>query len=121
MLVSLTANIALADCDYSKIVHNADGTFTYSKELHLCVGQMKNDLASANSQIDDYKKAIDLKDLALTKSNQRGDLWMNSTFTLQDRMDTVESYKSKNELLYFIGGVLFTGLAVWGAGSLSHH
>lgn len=121
LLIALSlTNVALADCDYSKLVHNADGTVTYSKELHICVGQMKADLASANSQIADYKQAITLKDLALTKSEQRGDMWMTQSFTLQDRLDKVEDYKSKNEIIYFVGGVLLTGLAVWGAGQLAH-
>lgn len=118
VICSLFANVAMADCDWSKLVHNQDGTVTYSKELHICVGQMKSDLAAANSQIADYKSAVELKDLAITKSEQRGDMWMNSSFTLQDRMNTIESYKSKNELLYFVGGIVFTGLAVWGAGQL---
>lgn len=119
LFVSLPS-AAMANCDFSKVVHNADGTMTYTKELHVCVGQMKADLESANSQIADYKKAIELKDLALTKSEQRGDMWMNQSFTLQDRMDKIESYKSKNEILYFVGGVFLTGLAVWGAGQLAH-
>lgn len=120
LLIISLSNVAIADCDFSTVVHNADGTMTYTKELHICVGQMKADLDSANAQIADYQRAISLKDLAITDSQNRSDIWMKSTFSLQDRIDKVDEYKSKNELLYFIGGVVFTGLAVWGAGQLHH-
>lgn len=121
MLTALVSNVAMADCDFSKIVINPDGSRTYSKELHICVGQMKQDLDIANSQLADYKKAIDLKDLALVDTQKRSDIWMNTSFQLQDRMNAVDKLKSSNELLYFIGGVIFTGLSVWGAGQLVHH
>ena len=110
---------AFADCDFSKLIHNQDGSVVYSADCHLKVGQMKADLDSANLQIQDYKKAIELKDLAISKSQERADLWMGETFKLQDRMSTIESYKSKNEVLYFGLGVVFTSLAVFGAGQLA--
>ena len=71
--------------------------------------------------IIEYKKAIDLKDLALTSSNTRADLWMNTSFKLQDRMNSVDDIKNKNQLLMFFAGVAVTSLAVWGAGQLAHH
>lgn len=120
LIVLSLSNIAMADCDFSKVIHNADGTMTYTKELHICVGQLKEDLDSANTQIVAYKQAIDLKDLAFTKANQNADLWMNTSFKLQDRMNEVDSLKEKNQYLAFGLGILVTGLAVWGAGYLKH-
>lgn len=121
LIVLSLSNVAFADCDYSKIVSNPDGTYTYSKELHICVGTMKRDLDSANTQIAEYKKVIDLKDLALTKSDARANLWMDTSFKLQDRMNAIDDLKSKNQYLAFGLGVIMTGLAVWGAGQLVHH
>jgi hypothetical protein len=118
--LSLFANVAFADCDYSKIVKNQDGTYTYSKELHICVGQMRQDLESVTAQLGEYKKAIELKDLALTKANENADIWMNASFKLQDRMSAIDDLKSKNQTLMFVAGVIFTSLAVWGAGHLAH-
>lgn len=120
-MISL-CNSALADCDFSTgITKQSDGKFLYLKECHIAVGQMKIDLDAANVQLEEYRKAIDLKDLALVKTNERSNLWMDTTFKLQDRMNTVDSLKSKNEIIYFGVGILFTGLAVWGAGQLAHH
>lgn len=112
------SNLAFADCDYSKIVKNPDGTYTYSRELHLCVGQMKSELEAANTQVVEYKKVIDLKDLALTKANERSDMWMNTSFKMQDRINSIESLQSKSNLLYTALGVGLTVLSVWAAGQL---
>lgn len=118
--VTLLSTSAMADCDYSKIVKNVDGSYTYSKELHICVGEMKRDLDAATVQLGEYKKVIELKDLALTKANERADLWMNTSFKLQDRMNTIDELKSKNQYLAFGLGIVLTSLAVYGAGQLAH-
>ncbi len=114
------SNAALASCDFKGLVHNQDGSVIYSKDQHICVGQMIQDLGAANVQIGEYKKAIELKDLALTKSNERADMWMDTSFKLQDRLNAVDSLKAKNEYLAFGLGIVVTGLAVWGAGYLHH-
>lgn len=117
----LTCQAAMADCDYSKIVDNGNGTYTYSKELHVCVGNMKKDLDAANTQVASYQKAIEFKDLALVKANDRITLWQDTTFKLQDRMSAIDNLESKNRILYFGLGIIVTGLAVYGAGQLAHH
>ena len=119
LTLALTCQAAFADCDYSKIKDNGDGTYTYTKELHICVGTLKRDLESANAQVESYTKAIELKDLALGKANERIMLWEDTTFKLQDRMATIDSLESKNKIIYFGLGILVTGLAVYGASKLS--
>lgn len=106
MAVVLLASNAWADCDYANVVKNGDGTFTYSKELHLCVGNMKQDLSIATQQNDKLGKALDLKDLAITKADQRADLWQASTFKLEDRINAIDEMKDKNNWMYFGLGVL---------------
>lgn len=118
LIISLFSNLAFADCDYSKIVHNPDGSYTYSKELHLCVGQMKQDLEVAQGQVVEYKKAIELKDLALKISDERVTLWTDTSYKLETRLNKIEELKSRNELLYFGVGVGLTILSVWAAGQL---
>lgn len=119
IVLSLFSQVALAECDWKKgVKENVDGTFTYSAECHLRVGQLVRDEPIKDQQIAEYKKVIELKDLALSKTEQRADMWMNTTFKLQDRMNTIEDYSSRNNTVYFIIGVAFTALAVWGAGQL---
>lgn len=118
LLLVFSSNVAFADCDFTKIVKNTDGTYTYSKELHICVGQMKQDLEIKEQQITDYKKAIELKDLALSKSEARADLWMNTSFKMEDRLTTIDSLQNRNAAIYVGLGVIGTILSVWAAGQL---
>lgn len=106
LLVLALSTQASADCDWSKIISNPDGTFIYSKALHICVGQMKQDLTSANIQLTDYKKAIDLKDLALKTSDDRANMWMSTSLTLEKDIQEVDKLRSGNETLYFGLGIL---------------
>lgn len=122
LLLVLVSNTAMADCDFSTgITRQPDGNYLYTKECHVKVGEMKRDLDLANTQLVQYTKVIELKDLALSKADARADLWMNTSFKLQDRMNAVDDLKSKNQFLTFLVGVAFTSLAVWGAGQLAHH
>jgi len=121
VLFSLISQTAKANCDYTKIVDNGNGIYTYTAELNLCVGNMRKDLASANAQIADYQKAITFKDLALVESDKRVTLWQDSTFKLEDRISTIDSLEHKNNILYFVLGIAVTGAAVYGAGKLAHH
>lgn len=114
MIVLSLSNVALADCDFSTgISKNQDGSYTYTKDCHIKVGEMRRDLDAANVQIVEYKKVIELKDLALVKANERADLWMNTSFKLQDRMNVIDEMKSKNQWLMFGLGVLTTGVAAY--------
>lgn len=106
LAMSLFSNIAFADCDFSTLVHNSDGSVTYSKAQHVCVGQLVQDNATKTQQIADLNKAITLKDLAITKSDERAQLWMDTSFKLEDNIQKMNSLKSTNEWVYFGLGVL---------------
>lgn len=108
LLLCLSSNIALADCDWSKIKSNTDGTYTYSKELHVCVGQLVQQNSTLSLQVADLTKAIELKDLAITKSDQRVQLWIDTNDKLSDRLSKVDEIYKHNEFLYFGLGVLAT-------------
>lgn len=122
ILMSATLSYtAQADCDYSKIVKNNDSTYTYSAELHVCVGKMKQDLTIANEQNDKLIKALDLKDLTIAKADQRSDLWQAATFKLEDRINTIDQMRSTNQYLAFGLGALTMFAAVYAASQLTHH
>lgn len=121
MLACLVSTSALADCDFKTGIEKLpDGRFAYTPECHIKVGQMKQDLDTATQQVELYKKSIELKDLALGTAQTRIDLWQQTSFKLEDRVNAMEDLRSKNYVLYFGLGVLVTGLAVYGAGQLVH-
>lgn len=114
-LICLTlSSTAMAECNFATDIEvMADGRRIYSKECHIKVGEMKRDIGLLTTQVADYQKVIELKDLALTKANERADLWMNTSFKLQDRMNVIDEMKSKNQWLMFGLGVLTTGVAAY--------
>jgi hypothetical protein len=79
---------------------------------------MKLDLEDREAQVQALTKSIELKDLAIKTHEQRADLWMNTSFKLEDRVNTIERYNDTNKWLYFGLGIVVTGLSVWGAGQL---
>jgi hypothetical protein len=109
LLISLISNTALADCDFlTGITAGPNKTFIYTEECHQAVGKLVQDNKSLTLQVGDLTKAIDLKDLAITKSDQRTQLWMNTSDQLTDRMSKIEGEQKHNEWLYFGLGVLTT-------------
>jgi hypothetical protein len=117
---SILVNTAQADCDWSKIKDNGDGTYTYSKELHLCVGNLVQDNKVKTQQIADLNQAITLKDLALSKENERIKMWMDTSYALEDRLTKIDSLEKKNDWLYFGLGVVTAVGAGYMASKLIH-
>ena len=112
----LFCNYSFATCDFSKgITSLPDGNYEYSKECHLAVGQLVQDNATKDVQIQDLTKAISLKDLAIKASDDRATLWSNTSQNLENRLQKVDSLQSKNQLLMFALGA-FT---VIGAGFMT--
>lgn len=109
---------AFALCDSKDIIKQEDGSYKYSKECHLEVGKTFGALEKREKQVEKLEKALELKDLALDKSYERIDMWRDTTYKLEDRVNTMEEMKKNNEVLYFILGMAVTGLAVYGAGQL---
>lgn len=116
---SLFSNVAFANCDWTKIQKNDNGTYTYSRELNICVGEMKQDLEIANQKLDKLTKAIELKDLTISKADQRADLWMQTSFKLEDRIQTIDSMRSTNNWMYFGLGVVTMFAAAYAAGQIN--
>jgi len=121
LLFCILSNNVVADCDWTQIKKNPDNTYTYSEKLHLCVGQLVQDNKALNLQVGDLTKALTLKDLALTKSDERTQLWMNTSDQLTDRMTKIDEVYKHNEWLYFGLGVATTFLAGFAAAKLIGH
>jgi hypothetical protein len=109
VILALIPNLAFADCDFAKgITPGPNNTFVYSQECHLKVGQLVQDNKTKDAQIADLNKAIQLKDLALLKADERTQLWMDTSDKLINRVNTIDETYKKNEWFYFGLGVLTT-------------
>ena len=119
-ILTMLSNTAFADCDFSKgVTANPDGTRTYTKECHIAVGNLVQDNAVKTQQVQDLNQAITLKDLAITKSDQRAQNWMDTSLKLEENVQKMDSLKKENEWIYFALGVLATGMAGIAAAQLS--
>ena len=122
LLACTFSNLAMADCDFSKgITPGPNHTYIYTEECHLKVGQLIQDNKALTLQVGDLTKAIQLKDLALTKADERTQLWMNTSDKMEDRLTKIDETYKKNEWIYFGLGVLTTFAAAYAAGQVIHH
>lgn len=122
LITSLFSQVAFADCDFTKdIITNPDGTRTYSKECHVEVGKRLTAAKDREAEVDKLNKAVELQDIALDKAHERIDKWQDTSKKLEDQIDTIQRTNDTTKVLYFVVGVLLTGLAVWGAGHLAGH
>jgi hypothetical protein len=122
ILVVLMLPIAsLADCDFKDLIHNADGTVTYSKADHICVGQLVQDNATKTQQIKDYTQALTLKDLALTKADQRTQLWLDTSLKLEDNIQKVDSLQKTSFWVSFgLGALTVIGTGIMASQMVRH-
>lgn len=101
------STLSFADCQFSTgITKLSDNSFSYTKECHIYVGQMVQDLEKLKLQNDKLFQAIDLKDKALNKADERADLWREASFKLEDRINTIDKMRQTNSWLYFGLGAL---------------
>lgn len=117
-LILIISNISYAECDFSTGIKKVDDGYLYTTECHLKVGSLVKDNKNKDESIGQLNKAIDLKDLALTKADQRVQLWTDTSEKLETRVNTISELQNKNYFLYFGLGIVTTGLAVWGASKL---
>ena len=109
LLLFCLASNAFADCDFSTgITPGPNHIFIYTQECHEAVGKLVQDNKALTLQVGDLTKAVSLKDLALTKADDRTQLWMNTSDKLIDRVDKIDQVEKHNEWLYFGLGVLTT-------------
>jgi len=119
IILCLLSNSAFAECDFATGVSKTpSGTYEYTKECHIFVGKTIQDNDTKTQQVEKLNKALDLKDLALEKSDQRAQLWRDTSFKLEDDVQKMNSYRNTNQWINFGLGILVTGAAVWGAGQL---
>lgn len=120
LMTTFVSNIAWADCDFSTVTKNSNGTYTYPEACHLKVGQLVQDNVVKTQQIADLTKAISLKDLAIKASDARAQLWMTTSGNLEDRLQKVDKLEKSNEWLFFgLGALTIIGAGVMTA-SLIH-
>lgn len=120
VLVLIAPGSTFADCDFATGIEKLpDGRYAYSVDCHKKVGKMVQDEEDRKVQVEALTKTITLKDLMLDTQEKRVEMWQNTALKQEERVNTIERMNDTNKVLYFVGGVVFTGLAVWAAGQLA--
>lgn len=109
ILLFLIPNLVFATCDWSKIEQYNNG-YLYPAECHLKVGQMIKTVEKQDKQIKLLEESLELKDLALTKSQQDSQRWEQLAHKFEDRIQTQHSLTKTFDAIHFGAGLL-TGLA----------
>ncbi len=118
LAILLTLQVAVADCDW-KTIEKTENGYLYNKDCHVQVGKLVKEAKLRKEQVAELSKTITLKDLAMTKANERIDLWRDTSFKLEERIIKQRKWSSYNDYLYFGGGVVMTILAGWALGQAS--
>lgn len=120
LITALFSSLAHAECKWaSDIKENQDGTYTYSRDCHIEVGKKVKGYFLLESEVQDLRKAIELKDLALTKQTQHTQLWMDTSLKTGEELQKYERVRAAENNLYFISGVGLAILSVWAAGQIA--
>ena len=120
VMLSLFPFSALAECEWKTgITKLPSGTFEYSRDCHFKVGETVRDLGIAKEQYRLTTEALTLKDLAISKADARAELWMQTSYSLEKRIETLDKMNTQTKWIYFGLGVLATSAAIYGASQLS--
>ena len=117
ILYTFFTQLAFGECKWSTIKKNGL-IYEYTAECNQQVGQLVQDGKLRLKQIDLLTESLKFKDEALYKTEQRVELWRDTSFKLQDRLRLQHTWGSYDNWLYFVGGVALTVLSVWAAGKI---
>lgn len=108
-----------AECDPAKDIRKLDAqTYAYSVGCHIFVGETIEELGRLKTQNKSLYASIDFYQQALAKSEQRTQLWMDTTFKTQDQLNKFQSASELDGWVKFGLGVGVTVLSVWASGQL---
>lgn len=116
--IALSVQSASASCDWSSIEKVVD-KYAYSKECHIEVGRLVKTDKLKKEQVELLKKNITFKDIALSKSNERVELWKETSYKMEDRLIKYDKYVKNSGWIMFGGGILTTILTAWAVGQVT--
>lgn len=111
------ASYSFAECDW-KTISEQNGKYVYNLDCHLKVGDLVKDDKKKDEAIKELKTAIEMKDLALNKADERVMLWRNETYNQNEALDKVYRSNKYVNLGYLGAGIVGTILAILVGGQL---
>jgi hypothetical protein len=120
-MFSNVASASLVICDWKKIKANTDGTYTYSKELNVCVGHLVYNQDGDNRQIEDLNKALVDLNLALEKADEQSRIWQATSTQEIQKINEIKAQESSSRWITFGLGFIAGSALIYGASRISSH
>jgi curli biogenesis system outer membrane secretion channel CsgG len=104
--LSLAAPASASECKTEEIKKNADGSFTYSKECHVRVGEVVGELDLRREEVKLLRGS--LKDLSVGYDIQqkRAEDWLQTSLKLEDTIQRQKRISDLEKWLWFGAGIL---------------
>ncbi len=118
VMILMMSNISFAECDWSTIT-KVDSRYSYSVDCHKEVGKLVKEQELRREQVVKLNKTISLKDLSISKAEERITNWRDTTYILEKRLQTQRKWSRYNDWMYFGGGIFMTVLAGWTMGQVN--
>ena len=121
VLVLTISSQAFALCDFKNdIKENQDGSYTYTRSCHVEAGKAFGKVSLLEDRISLLEKKIELKDLTIDRYDKRTELWIDTSFELNDKLQKYENLKSQDRWVSFGLGIGVAILSVWAAGQIDN-
>lgn len=117
-ILAFNSNLAFANCDFSLGITEKEDGYLYTKDCHRKVGRLLKDTEDMQLELSELKKSIDLKDLALKKSDEQLMMWRMETYEQHERLLKIDRMSDRERWLWFGIGILVMGGATYAAGQL---
>jgi hypothetical protein len=118
LLFSNASSASIVICDWKQIQSNPNGTFTYSKDLHVCVGHLVFNQIADNQQISDLNKALDDLGVALQKSDEQAQIWKSTSNEENLKINEIKSQERSKGWILFGLGFLAASVAIYGTAAI---
>jgi hypothetical protein len=99
-------------CDWSTI-ERQDDKFIYSSKCHLSVGRLVKTEKKREEQVKTLNKSLELKDLALSESDKRADLWEKEANKQNELLRKSEKSAKLEKVIWFGAGVASVLFGAW--------
>lgn len=118
LLLAFNPILVFADCDFKTGIEKQETGYLYTTDCHKRVGKMVKDLEDSETEIKALRKNIELKDLALVKSDKQVMLWREETYEQHERLLKIHNASDREKWIWFALGVVVMGGATYAAGQL---
>jgi hypothetical protein len=101
VIFSFSSTAYSAECDTSAIKKTDKGTYEYTKDCHIAVGQRLEELDLRKEQIQKLNDSISYYKVGYDIQAQRAEDWMKTGLELDKQLQRQKTFSTVEKVLYF--------------------